>query len=104
MGARDRYIGHSRVDRGDVEAPRARETLPPTKTGGEPAAGCRWDRVAEEGWRGDAGKPDAAGADAGGICGRGEECGSSIVRMPTHRISQRRDEWGTMMWVTQQQP
>ena len=83
---------------------RAWETLPPTKTGGEPAAGCRWDRVAEEGWRGDTGKPDAAGADAGGVCGRGEECGSSIVRMPTHRISQRRDEWGTLMWVPQQQP
>jgi len=64
------------------------------KQGCEPAAGCRWDRVAEEGWRRNAGKPDAAGADAGGVCGRGEECGSSIVRMPTHLTSQRRDEWG----------
>ena len=24
----------------------------PLKQGGEPAAGCRWDRAAEEGWRG----------------------------------------------------
>ena len=38
---------------------------PAGEAGGEPAAGCGCDRVAEEGWAGvsDADQPDAAGAD-----------------------------------------
>ena len=41
------------------------------ETGGEPAAGCGCDCVAEEGWAGvsDARQPDAAGTDAEGFRG-----------------------------------
>jgi hypothetical protein len=64
--------------------------LPAGEAGGEPAAGCGCDCVAEEGWRrvSDAGEPDAAGADAGGVGGAGES-GSCVARMPTHRMRQR---------------
>src|SRR6266702_4449133 len=74
-GARDRYFGYSGVDGRAVEAGGAGRNVSAGEAGGESAAGCRCDRVAEEGWRGvsDAGEPVVAGADAGGFGGAVEE-------------------------------
>jgi hypothetical protein len=42
--------------------------------------------------------------DFGGDVERLCESGSRVARIPTHRIKQRRDEWGTRfgVWVTRQ--
>src|ERR1700723_3180825 len=62
-GLPDRYLGYSRVAGGGVEGCGAGEVLSSGEEGGEPAAGCGCDCVAEEGWQGESepGESDAAG-------------------------------------------
>ena len=68
--------------RGDVEAGGAGEVLSSGEEGGEPAAGCGCNRLAEEGWEGvsDAGEPGASGEDVegDGWVGFGFRCRESV--------------------------